>query len=668
MANVTPQQLFGVDPTEGFVQYTQSIKPYHTKILEVLIEYVYQEDIDVNVQERWNWVIDQTRPDVDVLTTCGFGVIWDAPFALTDYPSVKIVEAVGDTPIEVSFLTDPLNPTHVLVSYNPDQYLISVGDPVSFQTTETLPNTTTGALSSGKVYYVTSKVGNILEISPLVPPTLPTQGATSSPLTSPIVVPAPMYGPPLSFITTGTGIIHLHQENLQYNSFLVEQEPSTPFQCVAINDISNQFAFINTYNVTAVSPTIKQWTVSGISPGYQDVLFNASKILTDSTGLANDATVYTTTITVDGGAIPFSISVVGNTAQTYTALLGELNTTLGAFATASLVGGNVRIQSASISTSSIAIVDGVTPLFASLTDFNTINISVDSPVIPGKAIYVHNNGGNGVDGQYTIASATLSGSDTIITVDESISLLAQADGTVNIQDDFSLMPKWVLGTKVKVSSPGVLPTPLLSTSEYFFVPTNNVGVFTLSTKPIPLTNSDYVDIFDLGTGIINIERSELFYPGAVVQITGTYLSRNNGTYYVDRVVTEGSYLRVHVFQKVNRTTPSYLTYDGMMTLDLTYGFDYPTYCALLQIPDLYTQAFVHERIDFEFVVNLNDSIRSTLSEDDTGTHDTLVFPVSTAIASQSHILLPMGYDTQYFGLGVVDEDNHYDNHNLGNTM
>lgn len=463
---ISQKSLFNADPTEGFVQYTQAVKPYHSKILEVLVEYVYNEKIEATVNEKIDWTITLTRPDIEVISSCGFGVVWDAPYVVNTYPNVKIKKAVGDTPIEVICYNDPLHPTHVLISVNPDQYLVNVGDPITFQTTGTMPHTTVGDISPGRVYYVVSVASNIIEVS----------------LT--------LAGTPLSFTNNGTGIIKIHQENLKYNSFLVENEVSTPYQCVAVNAVSNQFAFIDNYTIISVNSTLKQWTVSGLL-----------------------ATVVT----------------------------------------------------------------------------------------PGVKIYIHNNGGSGVNGTYTIASTAVSSGNTIITVQEPVSLLAQSNGTLNINDDISVIPNWVLGTAVKVSSTGTLPIPLDDNVKYYFVPCTAVGMFNLSTKPIPTSVSDLVNISTLGVGYISIERTELFYPGAKVEVKSTYLSRNNGIYYVRKVEQEGSYLRVYVVQKVNRTTPQYRSYDGTMTLDPDVGYDYPDYCIPLQSPDLYVDTFIDEQITFELI-------------------------------------------------------------------
>ena len=40
------------DPIDGLIRYVNEIKPFHSKIIEVLTEYVYEEDLDVTMDER----------------------------------------------------------------------------------------------------------------------------------------------------------------------------------------------------------------------------------------------------------------------------------------------------------------------------------------------------------------------------------------------------------------------------------------------------------------------------------------------------------------------------------------------------------------------------------------------------------------------------------------
>ena len=78
---------------------------------------------------------------------------------------------------------------------------------------------------------------------------------------------------------------------------------------------------------------------------------------------------YAATITVDG--VAKSISVVGSAAQTYTTLVNEINTDLGASATAAIVGGNIVITSATTGVdSSVSVLDST--LFKAVTGFKQL--------------------------------------------------------------------------------------------------------------------------------------------------------------------------------------------------------------------------------------------------------------------------------------------------------
>lgn len=138
---------------------------------------------------------------------------------------------------------------------------------------------------------------------------------------------------------------------------------------------------------------------------YQTVSFTVAKVAGDSTGLANDATVYTATITVDGS--PILITVTGSAAQLFSTLLTQINTDLGVFAVAAIVDGNVVVSSATTgSDSSVSILDtGGFPLFFSLTDFDAIEEAVASktgafpvpsgptaerPLVPSSGMFRHN--------------------------------------------------------------------------------------------------------------------------------------------------------------------------------------------------------------------------------------------------------------------------------------
>ena len=64
-----------IDPVQGLVDYVLDAKPYHTKIAEVQIGYVYAENVNVTITDKLSWVIDfATNEDIPVAYDCGFGV------------------------------------------------------------------------------------------------------------------------------------------------------------------------------------------------------------------------------------------------------------------------------------------------------------------------------------------------------------------------------------------------------------------------------------------------------------------------------------------------------------------------------------------------------------------------------------------------------------------
>lgn len=63
-----------LDPVEGLVGYVNDTKPYHTKIIEVLVEYVFGEPINVTITEDSHLQVDIARPsDPFVAFSCDDG-------------------------------------------------------------------------------------------------------------------------------------------------------------------------------------------------------------------------------------------------------------------------------------------------------------------------------------------------------------------------------------------------------------------------------------------------------------------------------------------------------------------------------------------------------------------------------------------------------------------
>ena len=59
--------IFDRDPVEGLLGYLEDIKPYHTKILDILVEHVYNERMTPIMTERL--LIEQDLTFGDILDT-----------------------------------------------------------------------------------------------------------------------------------------------------------------------------------------------------------------------------------------------------------------------------------------------------------------------------------------------------------------------------------------------------------------------------------------------------------------------------------------------------------------------------------------------------------------------------------------------------------------------
>ena len=54
-----------LDPVQGLVDYVLEIKPYHTKIVEVLVEYIQVDPINVTMEEDLDMCINLGVPSID---------------------------------------------------------------------------------------------------------------------------------------------------------------------------------------------------------------------------------------------------------------------------------------------------------------------------------------------------------------------------------------------------------------------------------------------------------------------------------------------------------------------------------------------------------------------------------------------------------------------------
>lgn len=147
------QTLFRIDPTEGFIQYVETVKPYRSKILDVLVEYVYTDQVNARVTEKWQMEYVFSRPGVDTVYSCGYGYRWD-PTSLSvpeAVPTARVLSSTAQTNAQNanSFLIE--SPTF-------NSYNIVVADKKSNQLMFAIPYTIVGVNVAAQSFTVTGDI------------------------------------------------------------------------------------------------------------------------------------------------------------------------------------------------------------------------------------------------------------------------------------------------------------------------------------------------------------------------------------------------------------------------------------------------------------------------------------------------------------------------------
>lgn len=423
------QALFRIDPTEGFIEYVKTVKPYHTKILDVLVEYVYNERVDTLVTEHLAWTYEFRRPDTETVYTCGYGYRWDA--------------SGGTTPETIA-------------------------------------------------------VFNIISA------------------------------------TTNT-------YSANANSFLIEFTPQTQYTIAVTDKKSNELAFVSRHALNSVNPTLKRFTIAG-------------------------------------------------------------------------------------------------------------DVSTEDYFAFDNHIYVSDNTVSVVNTRYTVVSAVYASGSTVITVEEPISLIATATGYVNIALPYDEIPYWPSGTTVLVTSAGEVPAPLEVDATYHFVPSNRVGFFALADRRYPQHLNQFIDLTTLGSGLVEIERTEPFVPGDAIVVYNAAGGYNNGNYLIADIAKEGDDFRVRVLQRVSKNTPIGMTYDGAMSLDIR-SYDFPSYCPAVKSSDIHAQTFIHENFKLSFEISFNEQINTTIPINSVSHH---TFPYAQYSVPTTSGNMLFGYDMTLFDVGSFD--------------
>lgn len=134
------QALFRIDPTEGLLQYVQAIKPYHSKVLDVFVEYVYTEPCNISMKERLQLQVGLEEPVYPILYSCGFGLVW-SPYS-------------DATPAQLAQATIVSSQAPVSLLMNSNSFLVSMAPQTAFNIV--VANTTTNQFVLARPYTITN--------------------------------------------------------------------------------------------------------------------------------------------------------------------------------------------------------------------------------------------------------------------------------------------------------------------------------------------------------------------------------------------------------------------------------------------------------------------------------------------------------------------------------
>ncbi len=136
-----------LDPVQGLVDYIEDIKPYHSKVIEILTEYVYNEVIDTTITDSLLLEIGLIFPGEAALAesfaiTCGFG---SGPYdGFTAWPVITpnitlVLGPFADTPPGY----DVAGNTVCIPGDRTNQYIIGLGIEIDLYAYDTVLDTRT---------------------------------------------------------------------------------------------------------------------------------------------------------------------------------------------------------------------------------------------------------------------------------------------------------------------------------------------------------------------------------------------------------------------------------------------------------------------------------------------------------------------------------------------
>ena len=233
---------------------------------------------------------------------------------------------------------------------------------------------------------------------------------------------------------------------------------------------------------------------------------------------------------------------------------------------------------------------------------------VSDRVTVGERFFVSSNE-QYVNGAYTVANISVecveysSSNPTVctksrstITTIEPISMLARAEGFVNVPTHSDNRVLWSATLGVRLKSTEYTPSPINSDTVHYFNPSPALGTFNLLHTHIPRDYEDYVDVTNLGSGELVLERAEPFVVGDYIEVEVRGVVLRMSVSNISPTEIPGQYL-IKTNERINEHFEPTDKPIGSAGIFGTYGG--PT-CPPADVPPTYAVTSITERLTFQF--------------------------------------------------------------------
>ncbi len=426
------------DPVQGLVDYVLDIKPYHTKIMQVLVEYVYFDDVRVKFSEHMEMHIDfqSAKSHGAICEDAGWamypwGLLDDNsdPFVVSGDPNSgyrpyqpygtpstvsywdntqDCVPRVGPWTVYVNFIEDftfhsgDLNIEDIINTWiNDDQGLADWDSTLKAKAIVEISSNTI-YLNGNQTYVgLWGEPGRLLAIhgSVVNDGTYTVVSSTFDSITHRTAIVLnngiPFTTPPQFLLDAGVVGRAVKADSLYYwpeygyELPVIHQDPMTITADTVTGTFTASGQLLYKENDIVLVQTSGTYPTLTWGDNYSRQKIDISnveiQVPSSSTGLDNTSRQYKATATVNG--VNYPIVVVGSTAQTYADLLSVVNTQLSNEATLCLVDGSFQFIANNNDTAlPVNIVDDDTgspssPLFNSLNvDNQPVFVAYHAPV------------------------------------------------------------------------------------------------------------------------------------------------------------------------------------------------------------------------------------------------------------------------------------------------